>query len=794
MRIPRSRKLLSGLTLVAVIAGACSADPSPSDTTPGNDDRSRAGGDVVIDIGGNEVVLTSSLSGFDTCSALLDHLRTEGAERVGPWGFDDGWYGGGPWPVDAIAEESFSADDADVDTAAAPQASIAQGGADDATSALTEGVDFSGTNVQESGVDEADVVKTDGERIFIVANGELVIVDAASRSVVGSVAVPQGDRAELFIDGDDVLLVNQGWYGSDDIVFDGDVDLPAVGGVAIESSVIAPGGFSGSTTTITRISVDGATPRIIETLAAEGDYVSARAVDGIARIIVRSNPQYNFPFVYPQGERGEDRAEKSNREALLDSTLEDWLPAYSTIDANGSVTAEGLLVPCEQVHAPTAFAGFGVLSVLTVDVDGDIDPGMTTAVLAPGDVVYASPDSVYVATTTWLDRALFDELDPGTGPDELQQNITTSIHRFDIGSDTSAAYTASGSVAGTIRDRFSFSEFDGYLRVVTTTGDTWDQSSESFLRVLQEIDGALVEIGSVGDMGNGEAVQSVRFQGDVGYVVTFRQVDPLYTVDLRDPRNPVVRGELKIAGFSSYLHPIGDGLVLGVGSDADEQTGQVTGSKVSLFDVNDLDNPREVATWIGPDSWNNIGWDTHAFLWWAPERLAVVPMQTWENGEQWAGAVVLRVENDSITEVGRIDHSDESSTIGQTDCSVVTEDDLPSANSNEFQSEFEYMVAEEYALVLDCGPGETRAATGFDCFVEPWIDDEAGRIGFEADDTLVLCYPIGNGMPQISRSLVLPDGELWTVSSPWGWLGGQNPARLQVNDLSTLERLDAVNL
>jgi beta propeller domain-containing protein len=783
MRPSLIRTVLITVTAFGLLAAACSADDSLGDALP------PGGGDkIVIDLNGDEIQLTSALSGFESCENLLDYLQTEGAERVGPWGFNDGWYGG-PWPVDAIAveEAAFSGDDSSGFDTAAPVAT-AQGGSDGLGQSFTEGVDFSGTNVQEIGVDEADIVKTDGERVFIVANGQLVIVDVASRSVVGSVAVPSGDRAELFIDGDDVLLVNQSYGYNGDVVFED--------GVSIEEDIaIAPGGFGGgSTTTITRIAIVGNSPRIIETLSAEGDYVSARAVDGVARIIVRSNPQYNFPFVYPQGESGQDRAEESNREALLDSTLADWLPGYTLVDANGSTTREGLLVPCERVNAPTEFAGFGVLSVLTVDVDGDIDPGTTAAVLAPGEVVYASPDSVYVATTTWFDRTLFDGDLSDDSRAQIEQNITTSIHRFDITSDSGAAYTASGSVEGTIRDSFSFSEYNGDLRVVTTTGNNWDETSESFLRVLRETDGELVEIGSVGDMGNGEAVQSVRFQGDVGYVVTFRQVDPLYTVDLSDPENPRVRGELKIPGFSSYLHPIGDGFVIGVGSDADEQSGRTTGSKVSLFDVNDLDNPREVATWIGPDSWNSVGWDTRAFLWWAPENLAVVPIQTWADGQQWAGAVVLRIEDSTITEVGRIDHSDETATPGQTACSVISDDDLPTSNSDEFESELEYMISDGYGLVLDCEPGEARTASGYDCFSEDWLTGEAARIGVETDGTLVMCYPIGDGMPQISRSIVLPGGELWTVSSAWGWLGGQNPARLQVNDLTTLERLGAVNL
>ena len=776
------RRFLTTLAAVSLIATACGAD-GPIDAAlrddrvlPGDDVELNDDGEIVIDVGGNEIVLTSALSGFDSCDSLLDHLRTEGAARVGPWGFNDGWYGGF-WPQPGVLMEADMALDDSADSA--PVTATAQGGSDGQAVSPTEGVDFSGTNVQESGVDEADIVKTDGERIYIVASGELVVVDVGSRSVVGSVAVPSGDRAELFLDGNDLLLINQGWFEGEG--FDDEV-VP----LAVEDDAYYPGT---SRTTVTRITIDGDTPRILETLSTNGDYVSARAVDGTARIVIRSNPQHSFPFVYPAGENGEERAQKSNRDALLDSQLNDWLPRYTLGDADGSRTTEGQLVPCEQVHAPTEFAGFGVLSVLTIDVDGSIDPGATTAVLAPGDVVYASPDSIYVATTAWFDVATFD-----IAPEQIQENITTSIHRFDISSSSSAAYTASGSLEGIVRDSFSFSEHNGHLRVVTTTGNTWDESAESFLRVMRETDGELVEVGSVGDMGNGEAVQSVRFQGDVGYVVTFRQVDPLYTLDLADPENPTVRGELKIPGFSSYLHPIGNGLVIGVGSDADEQNGQVTGSKVSLFDVSDLDNPQEVATWIGPESWNNIGWDTHAFLWWAEKNLAVIPIQTWGNGQQWAGVVVLEIGNNSIHEVGRLDHADATATLGDTECSVITEDDLPDVGSDNVESEFEYMVVFDDGLVLDCEEGESQTASGYDCHTDTWMTEEAERLGVETDGTLLLCWPTGNGMPTISRSMVLPGGELWTVSSPWGWLGGENPARLQVNDLTNLDRIDALNL
>ncbi|RMH71213.1 MAG: hypothetical protein D6683_14725, partial [Actinomyces sp.] len=516
-------------------------------------------------------------------------------------------------------------------------------------------------------------------------------------------------------------------------------------------------------------------PVVLETLTVDGEYVSARGVDGVARVVVRSNPQWRFPFVYPQSPAGEERAAESNREAVLESTLEDWLPGYVRTAADGTTT-EGLLVPCERVEAPTAFAGFGVLSVLTLPVAGELDTSTTTSVLAPGDIVYASPTSLYVATTTWLDPAIAENEQDWQKAWEQRK---VSIHRFDITDPTGARYEASGSVPGEIRDQFSLSEYDGVLRVVTTSGTPWDETSESFVRTLRQAGEELVEIGAVGDIGNGEAVQSVRFAGPLAYVVTFRQVDPFYVVDLSDPESPRVVGELKIPGFSSYLHPLGDGLVLGVGSDATDE-GRVTGAKVSLFDVSDPAAPTELATWTAPDGWNNVGWDHRSFLWWAPERLAVIPVQVYS--ENWAGAVVLKVTDNALTEVGRIDHVDVGDEPGRTDCRAVDETDLP-PDANEARAELAYLLREEGALVLLCEPGQRGGATGYDCHAEPFFLEEARSLGIEVPDDarIELCWP-GQQLDPIVRSMVIGD-QLWTLSYPWGDLSGQQSGRLQANDL-----------
>jgi hypothetical protein len=174
------------------------------------------------------------------------------------------------------------------------------------------------------------------------------------------------------------------------------------------------------------------------------------------------------------------------------------------------------------------------------------------------------------------------------------------------------------------------------------------------------------QLGRVGGLGHGERIYAVRFIEDTGYVVTFRQVDPLYTIDLSQPGNPTVVGELKVAGYSAYLHPVGKDLLLGVGQDAGED-GRTTGTQVSLFDVSDPAKPTRVAQYaVGSQSSSSAEFDHHAFLYWPKTGLVVIPLQLydWDGGNvnQFVGALGLRVGSDSIEEIGRISHpSDEYS-------------------------------------------------------------------------------------------------------------------------------------
>jgi len=190
-------------------------------------------------------------------------------------------------------------------------------------------------------------------------------------------------------------------------------------------------------------------------------------------------------------------------------------------------------------------------------------------------------------------------------------------------------YRGSGTVSGYLLSQWSLSEHRGVLRVVSTETPAWwgtGRESESFLTTLRPSGGALVQAGRVGELGKGERVYAVRFVGDTGYVVTFRQIDPLYTIDLSQPERPRVLGELKIPGYSAYLHPIGEDLLLGVGQDADEQ-GRPQGTQLSIFDVSDLRKPTRLHTRHLGLGWSEAESDHHAFLYWPRTGLVVIPFE-----------------------------------------------------------------------------------------------------------------------------------------------------------------------
>jgi hypothetical protein len=289
-----------------------------------------------------------------------------------------------------------------------------------------------------------------------------------------------------------------------------------------------------------------------------------------------------------------------------------------------------------------------------------LEPGNSIGLLADGQTIYASQDNLYVATSPWMAWRV------PLAEDEIDKNETfsTMIHMFDISDPETARYVASGDVEGSLLSQWSMDEHEGTLRVVVTDENPWWGSSDvpdTAVVTMQRRDDELVEVGSVDGLGRNERVYAVRFIEDKGYVVTFRQVDPLYVVDLSDPENPEVTGELKINGYSAYLHPIGKDLLLGVGQNATDE-GRTLGTQVSVFDVSDPTDPRRLSRMTFNEAYSDAEWDHHAFLWWAPEEISVLPLQRWSWDERtgkedfFSGAAVLRITPQRVKQVGEIRH------------------------------------------------------------------------------------------------------------------------------------------
>ena len=253
-----------------------------------------------------------------------------------------------------------------------------------------------------------------------------------------------------------------------------------------------------------------------------------------------------------------------------------------------------------------------------------------------------------------------------TRPDTVPR---TDIHRFDTAGAARPTYVASGSVPGWLVNQYAMSEWDGHLRVATTTGDTGGlaepdsatmpsrPTTESAIRVLRRDGGDLEQVGVVAGLGKGERIYSVRFIGPRGYVVTFRQTDPLYSVDLSDPAKPTVTGELKITGYSAHLQPAGENRLIGIGQEADTQ-GRTQGTQVSLFDVADPAKPRRLGQHQVPSGFSEAEYDPHALLWWPASSLLVLPVAVHDPVLKPSGpkptAIVLRVTDAGVTQVGSV--------------------------------------------------------------------------------------------------------------------------------------------
>jgi len=610
------------------------------------------------------------LEAFGSCEALESYIEDAAVldmrttlERSKPsyWKGRGGWFGG----------------DVPENVSGAPPASPTSPGAPASDSGGSPGPgNHTGTNNQVAGVDEADFVKNDGTRIFVISGRKLYAHrswPAESLSAESSLTL-EGWPREMFLRDDKVVVFSEVQ----------EQGTGTGGGGASSPVMCAPMGPCGGGATLTKVTTvdvsNLASPQVTDELYLPGGYHNARMAGSAVRLLMRDTfrwpagvrwwPDYSQDLWQDEArlEKELDALKKPNEQLIRSRTLADWLPEGRRKRSDGTVERVGY--DCHDFHRTNAPTKLGFVTVATLNLDAAAEqaPGRTTLVTEPGEV-YATEGALYLATQHWW-----------WWP-EAGQKDHTYIHKLDL-SQRQARYVGSGTVEGYLLDQFSMDEHKGVLRVATTISSRVSELGNPFGRLettnrvstYREEDGQLKLLGQSEELAKGERIYSARFLGNKGYVVTFRQVDPLFTFDLSDPARPRKVGELKVPGFSTYIHPLGEGHLLTIGVHMDENGDWRSRSlKLSLFDVTDLANPRETFTQLVGSlyGWSEALHEHKAFNYFPAKGLLAIPFSDWTpsySGDYWSNFVselrVFRVDPATgFTPVGAVSMKDVYQTV-----------------------------------------------------------------------------------------------------------------------------------
>jgi hypothetical protein len=559
--------------------------------------------------GGGVTSSEVSLASYDTCQALESDLKDVLIKEIEAT-FDQMRHGGWAYP----AED-------------APPGTPMTG------NPRQEGVDYSGTNNQENGVDEADFVKTDGYFIYNLNGNRLHIFGVPSFGDLDplSVTTVEGYPRDMLVGGDRVAV-----FSSVPVM-----NLPDDHPLKMRLGHRDPNGVwffrTWDVTKITILDVSDRThPTLVREIFLEGWYQAARKVDTSVRAGIYT--WMNIPGIYYwawyDGTTTIDEREAAAKAAVAALSLEDIVPVvYERLPDRTfnvwSLTHDG----CRSFYRPSNSQGRGISTLLTFDLAASDFRFESDQILTNYATFYASQDYLYLAESAfdwwwfwWNDR-------------DVDQ---TNIHMFDIRNPQHTFYVASGRVSGQVFDSFSLGEKDGFLRVATTSN--WENRwwlpveerpvTENNVYVLEPRGGHLRTVGALENLAPGERIFSSRFLGDQGFLVTFKQVDPLHTLDLSDPYHPRAVGELVTPGVATYLHPIEGGRLLTIGWGGDT-TGLNWKTQIGLFDVSNFDMPRLQSSLDlaldGDWAYSEAQWEHKAFQYWAPKKLLAIPVASYRS-------------------------------------------------------------------------------------------------------------------------------------------------------------------
>lgn len=431
------------------------------------------------------------------------------------------------------------------------------------TSAANYSKEFSSTNVQVEGVDEADLIKTDGSYIYQINNGALVItraVPADQMKLMARISFDQSsfNPSDFYVADNKLVLLGSGWNEPG--------PLPVPQAKMSADMYMVPPYYRGITTTralVYDISNKN-NPVKIRELELKGQYVTSRRIGSTLYLICNDYINYYAP---------EENVP---------------LPAYRD-SAAGGIMAN---ISCEKIRYFPGCSYYSYIVTAALEID---QPGLAAKVdtyLGTAENIYASGNNLYIAIPAVINQGpvINDTAMP------YQNQDATNVYRFAL-KDKSLTYNARGKVPGHILNQFSMDEYKSFFRIATTAYNSSGLTTNN-IYVLNE---NLQINGKIEEIAPGERIYSARFMGDRAYMVTFRQVDPFFVIDLANPAQPKILGKLKIPGYSDYLHPYDENHIIGFGKDTIEgksydgaPLAYYQGMKVAVFDVSNVNNPVEM--------------------------------------------------------------------------------------------------------------------------------------------------------------------------------------------------------
>ena len=531
--------------------------------------------------------------------------------------------------------------------------SPAAGGATSSPSSSRGASQTSGTNNQVAGVDEADFVKNDNKNIYVLGSNFFRIVKAwpASQMRELSKVAIEGDPKKLFIHGKYAVV-----YSSLPIVASGSSSKKASPSSSYSSSSNECSyGYNctftgdGRPTLLTVFDISDLTrPVKIREVRTTGSYLNARRI-GDAVYTVISSKGVTFPGVrtWPtdlgycgknsktseQIEASFEYLRMANTMVILATPIDSLLPQVEDTRFMGGkqVASTQVLGQCQGFYKSSLGGGSQFTTLLGVDITGRGKAHAGTIVSKPG-AVYASASALYMSVPL---QNMSSYRWGGYGLSS-QEEVST-VHKFSLRtSDASMRYAGSGVVKGRVLNQFGMDEYQGHLRIATTTGRLPSTKVHSTLSVLRQSGKRLSLAGVVDHLAPKEDIRSVRFDGARAFMVTFKKTDPLFTFDLSSPSNPRVVAELKIPGFSTYMHMLDKGHLLTIGYDANDQGSFAwfTGVMLQIFDVRNMSSPKRIfREVIGTRGSSSVALNNHlAFTYFGPKNLLALPMTVCEGG------------------------------------------------------------------------------------------------------------------------------------------------------------------